>query len=170
MPSRPTRSAAPPRPGPSRRSASASSSSSAEGIRSEPSTAARALPRVLEAVEARDHEPVDVGARAQLEGGLHHDAERAEGADVELREIVARHVLDHLAPAPYRAAVGADHGEADHQVARRAVEVPARPRGVAGEDAAERRAVGRGRIERQPLAPLAQLGLQPVERDARPRR
>jgi hypothetical protein len=39
---------------------------------------------------------------------LHHDAERAEGPDVELRDVVAADVLDHAAPALDHGAVGAD--------------------------------------------------------------
>jgi hypothetical protein len=119
--------------------------------------------RILHASEARDHEPVHVRPRAELERRLDQHAERAAGADVELGQIVARHVLHDLAAAPHEAAVGRDHGEADDQVARGAVEMPPRARGVAGEDPAERGPIRRARVEREPLTTGAERGLQRVQ-------
>ena len=128
---------------------------------------ARGAARVLQVVESRDDEAVDVGARAELHRRLHDDAERAERADEELRQVVARDVLHDLAAAAHEGPVGHDHGEPDEQVARGAVQMPARSRGIAREDAAERRALGPGRVERQPLTPLGQLALQRGEGNAR---
>ena len=141
------------------------------GSRSEPMIARAAAARVLQAVEARDDEAVDVGARAQLHGRLHDDAERAERADEELRQIVAGDVLHDLAAAAHEGAVGHDHGEPDEQVARGAVEMAARARGVAGEDAAERRALGARADRASSHCPrCASSPCSARERHARPRR
>jgi hypothetical protein len=112
---------------------------------------ARGAARVLQVVESRDDEAVDVGARAKLHRRLHDDAERAERADEELRQVVARDVLHDLAaprtrdPSAMTTVSPMSRSRAVPYRCRR------RARGVAREDAAERRALGPGRVERQPL-------------------
>ena len=51
-------------------------------------------------------------------------------ADEEARQVEPGHVLHHLAPTPGRGAVGPYAGDADDEVARRAVAGPARSEGV----------------------------------------
>ncbi len=121
---------------------------------------------VLEPFEAHGHQPLLVGHRPQLHGGLHDHAERAVGADEELGQVVACDVLHDLAAAVHDGAVGGHHGDADEQVARGAVQMTAWPRRVGGEHAAERRARRVGRIEREPLAAGAQGRLQRGDGDA----
>ena len=60
----------------------------------------------------------------QAEDGLDDDGEGAEGADDQLAEVVAGDVLDHPAAGLGDDAVGADHGDADQQVARGADDEP----------------------------------------------
>jgi hypothetical protein len=124
-------------------------------------------PRLLEPGEARDHEPVCIRAGAELHGRLHDHPERAEGADEELGQVIARHVLDHLAPALDGGAARGDHGDADEQVTAGPVEMATRPRGVARQHAAQRGPVGLGGIQGEPLSPLAQLALERAHGDAR---
>ncbi len=122
-------------------------------------------------------ELVGVGARAHGGGGgrgkrvqSHRDledrAERAERAREQLGQVVAGHVLDHLAAALRDRAVGERHAHPHHQVARPAVARPQRTRVAAGQDAAERRAVAR-RVEGQHLPRLRERLLGALERHAR---
>ena len=80
--------------------------------------------------------------------------EGAEGADQQLAEVVAGDVLDHPAAGLGDHAVGADHRDADQQVARGAGGDAARPAGVGGERPADAGA-GHGLVEREPLAAAA---------------
>ena len=61
-----------------------------------------------------------------------------------------------MPPAFADHAVGVDDADADQQVAQRAVAVPARAAGVGGDQAADGRAVGQRRVERQHLVVLAE--------------
>ena len=65
--------------------------------------------------------------RVQAHGHLQDGAERPVGAREKLGQVVARHVLDHLAAAAGERAVGKGHRHAEHQVAWRAVAVAERP-------------------------------------------
>ena len=76
-------------------------------------------------------------------------------------------VLDDLAAAPSRGAVGAHQGEADDQIADRSVSRAPRAERVGREDAPHGRALGHRRIERQALAVRSQSLLQSSERRAR---
>ena len=60
----------------------------------------RGVERRLRAREAEHPASLLGGPRVKPEVRLHHDAERAEGPDVELRDVVAADVLDHAAPRP----------------------------------------------------------------------
>jgi hypothetical protein len=91
-------------------------------------------------------------ARVEAKGDLHDQAERAERAGEQLREVVAGDVLDHLAAGLGDRAVRQSHGDAHDQVARRAVAVAQRPRVAGGEDAADRGLRGARRIEREHLS------------------
>ena len=77
----------------------------------------------------------------QTERRLGDQAERAVGAGEQLAEVVAGDVLHDLAAGLGDGAVGPDHGDADEQVARRAV-------------AEAQRACGAGRDQRRRSSPL----------------
>ena len=124
-------------------------------------------PRFLEAGEARDHQPIGVGARPELHGRLDDHSERPEGADEELGQVVAGDVLDHLAAALDERARRRDHGHADEEIAARSVEVTPRTGRIARENAAERRFVGMRWVEREPLAAPAELALERAQGHAR---
>ena len=91
-----------------------------------------------------------------FEGHVGQDAERAQGADEQFRQIVAGHVLDHFPAAlgefPHRG----DEVDAEDHVARRTVSQPPRAAAVGGEDSADGCLRAKGRIERQHLS----LGLE----------
>src|SRR2546426_10778971 len=82
-------------------------------------------------------------------------AERAERADVELREVVAGDVLDHAPAAGDERAVGADHADPEQEVAHAALGGTERAREGRGDEAADRRRVGPRRGAGEPPAPLA---------------
>ena len=85
---------------------------------------------------------------------LQDQPERAEGSGEELRQVVPRDVLDHLAARLRHGAIGQGHAHAKHEVARRAVAVAQWTR-IAGRDhPADRRGavVAEGRIESKHLA------------------
>ena len=167
IPSMPIRSPPPPSPSPEGAQRLAVHQLERGGHEVRARDRARRAARVLELVESRDDQAVGVGARTELHRRLRDHAERAERADEELRQIVARHVLHDLAAAAHDGAVGHHHREADEEVAGGAVEMSARARGVAREDAADRRPVGPGRVEREPLSALAELALERAEGTAR---
>src|SRR5262249_42625873 len=81
-------------------------------------------------------------------------------SDVEFRQVVSGDVLDDLAAAPDHDAVGANDGDADQEIARRAIQMAPRSGSVARENAADRRAIDIPGIEREPLAPSAELRLE----------
>ena len=88
------------------------------------------------------------GQRMQPEHRLHDQPERPVGARVQLAEVVAGHVLDHLAARGGHGAVGAYHGDPDHQVARRPVAQAPWARRAGGERPADRAGAGRLRARR----------------------
>ena len=107
------------------------------------------------------------GRRVDLERQLKHHAKGAQGTDVQLGQVVAGDVLDH-APARLAAgAVGGGDADAEHQVARRAVQQAPRPAGVGGDHAADGGCRGGRRVQRHKLALRPQNALQLLERQAR---
>ena len=77
--------------------------------------------------------------RMQPHGDAEDHAEGAERAREQLRQVIARDVLDHLAARLGDRAVGQRHRHADDQVARRPVAVAQRARVAGRDDAADRR-------------------------------
>ena len=103
----------------------------------------------------------------EAEHRLRDDRERAERSRGELRQVVARDVLDHLAAALRERAVGQCQRDPDDQVAERAEARHERPVVARGEDPADRGALRPERVEGEALPVLGQRRLQP--RDAAPR-
>ena len=104
-------------------------------------------------VDGRHHPALHVGQRVQPEDRLGDDGEGAEGPDHQLAEVVAGDVLHDPATRLGDHAVGADHGDADEQVAGGADQDPLRAGGVGGEGAADAGA-GDGLLEDEALALL----------------
>ena len=92
-----------------------------------------------------------VRARLAAQRDLHEDADRAERADEQAREVEAADVLHRRAAALHDAAVGGDEPHFEHAVAQRAVAEPATTREAGGQQPADRR-VGVARVERALLA------------------
>src|SRR5262249_42780885 len=116
---------------------------------------------------ARDHHRgLPFGARPDLERRLDDDARGAERTHVELRQVVARDVLDDAPPSAHERAIGADHRDAEEQVADRPLRRAQRTGQVGGHQAADRRAPRMRRIQRQPLAGGGELGPEARERAA----
>ena len=84
------------------------------------------------------------------------DAERAHRAGQELGEVVAGDVLDDPAAPLDHVPLGRDEADADDLVAGPAGAEPPRPGGVGRVDPAERRPVGMGGVDQQPLTLLGQ--------------
>src|SRR3989441_8209999 len=82
---------------------------------------------VFQSIEADAHQALVVRTWPELEGGLDDDRERAVRADEELRQVVARDVLHHLAAALHDRPFGGHDRDTDEQIARRPVEGPPRP-------------------------------------------
>ena len=117
-------------------------------------------------VRRRHHERAGLG-RERMEAQAHprDQAEPPARAAEELPEVVARDVLDDLAARVRDRAVGEHHGHPEHEVAHGSEAVAARPREV-GRDAGPDRRVA-GRVEREPLAVLAEARVQRREADPR---
>ena len=96
----------------------------------------------------------------QLEAQLDDDAERAERADIQLVQVVAGNVFHHATASAGQGAVRVGDPRTDDQVTCRAVREAQRPAGVGGDQPANRRALGRGRVQREELALLAQNPLE----------
>ena len=97
---------------------------------------------------------------------LHDRPQRPERAGEQLGDVVAGHVLDHLAAALRERAVGERHAHTDHEVARAAV-AGAQGAGVGrGHDPSDGGAAVR-RVEREHLARLGERGLGVGEQHAR---
>src|SRR6266540_1587500 len=107
---------------------------------------------VLDRAERRQQHALALWKRVELEAQLHDDADGPKRADVQLVEVVARHVLDDSAAGLADHPVGVDHPCADDQVARRAVEQAQWPTSVGSDDSANRGSVLGGRVEREELA------------------
>src|SRR5205085_8810371 len=91
------------------------------------------------------------GARAQLEGQLCDQAERAVAAVEQFTEIVAGDVLDNVAAGFDLPAVGKKSAQAKHEAARLAVSKALCAAHASGHDAAHARAPVVRRVEWQPL-------------------
>ena len=104
----------------------------------------------------------------QPHGDLGDEPERAERAAVELGEVVAGDVLDDLAARARERAVGERDGDAEHEVARRAVAVAQRAAVAGRDDAADRRrvALAERRVEREHLAGGAEDLVELAQRHA----
>ena len=94
------------------------------------------------------------------EGRRGDEGERPERAAHQLGQVEPRHRLHHLAAALRARAVRPQDGDADDQIAHGPVSRPQRPERVRGDDAADGRLDGVGRIERQPLPALRQFPLE----------
>ena len=100
--------------------------------------------------EFRGHVGHPGGPRVQPERRLGDQAKRARRSSEQLAEVVAGHVLDHLAARMGDHPVGAHHGQSDQEIARGAVAQPAWSGGAGGDHPAHGR-VGRG-VQRELLA------------------
>ena len=109
-----------------------------------------------------DRGGVEPGQRVQAHRHRGDQAERPVGAGEQLREVVARDVLDHLPARLGDGAVAEDHGHADHEVAHAAVAVAQRAGVRGGDHPADGRAVGGAerRVEREHLALGGERGLR----------
>jgi hypothetical protein len=89
----------------------------------------------------------------QADGHFDDHPERPQRPCEELAEVVARHVLDHLAARARDGPVRKRHRHAEDEVARRAVAMTARARVPRGDDAAHRRPVvlAERRVQREHL-------------------
>ena len=105
--------------------------------------------------------------RVEAEHHLGDEAERAERAAEEARQVEPRHVLHHLAAAAGDDAVRAHHRDPDDEIPHRAVARPPRPEGVRGDDPPHRGALGERRIDGEPLPVRRQPALQLRERHPR---
>ena len=107
------------------------------------------------------------GDGADLQGQLGDDAQGAERAGQELGEVVAGDVLDDP-PAPFdHRSLGVHEADADDLIARPPRPEPPRPARVRRIHAAQRRAVGLGGIDQQPLPFRGKDRTQGLQRDPR---
>ena len=102
--------------------------------------------------------------RIELECRSHDDAEAAERACEQARQVVTRDVLDDDAAAFREPAVGARELDPDNEVAWRAIPVPARTAVVGRDETADGRAVGEWWIQWNPLTVAAELASDISER------
>src|SRR5262245_2493302 len=102
--------------------------------------------------------------RAKLEARLGDHGQRAEAPDIKFAEVVAGHILDHLAARASYPAVGMNYGGADQPVARRPVSAAQWAAAGGGDDAADGRTLVAERVERDELS---LFGGRPVERRER---
>ena len=107
---------------------------------------------------ARDDDVL--GDRVQPQGQLGDHAERALGADEELREVVAGRRLDGAAAGPDDAAAREHDLEREHVGAHAAVADGRRPARVRPRHAAERRVRARVDREEEPVRPRRLLELR----------
>ena len=99
--------------------------------------------------------------RQHLQRGLDDDAERAERAGDDARDVVAGDVLDHLAAEVHQLAAAREQGHAEQVIAQGAGAHPGRPRQAGGDHAADGRAGAEvRRLEGEALAMLGELGLE----------
>ena len=98
---------------------------------------------------------------------LDDDAEGAERAGQELRDVVAGHRLDDLGAAPRRRAVRLDEAGTEQEIPPRAVAEAPLAAGIRREHAAHGARAAAVGVQRQHLPVLAQLAGQQIERDAR---
>ena len=106
--------------------------------------------------------PRSPGAGARRKVTLGEERQRPERAHHEARQVEAGHVLHHLGAAPGGRPVGADDGDAEDEVARRAEAGAPRAEGVGRHHAAHRGPVRERGVERQPLpVPGEHLGAAP---------
>ena len=105
------------------------------------------------------------GPRMEPERDARDQPEPAARAGEELPEVVPGDVLDHLAARARDHPARKDDGDADHEVAHRAVAMAPRAREVGGEARADGRVARR--VEREHLPVLAEVGLQVGQPDPR---
>jgi hypothetical protein len=106
-------------------------------------------------------------SRQDLERALDEDAERAEGADEELVEVIARDVLHDAAAGPRDGAVAEDGRCTDEQVADPAVPGAPESGAVRRYDPADRRRIGVRWVDGQELSGAREGGAQLGEGRAR---
>ena len=92
----------------------------------------------------------------QAQRQLEQHAERAEGADHELRDVVAAHRLHDLRAAPCQDAVRLREAHAEQEIAHRPVALAQRAARLGRRDPAERARGPARRVERQDLPPAGQ--------------
>ena len=114
-----------------------------------------------------DHRRFRAGARQHLEIGGNHDAERAKGAEVEPRHVVAGDVLDDHATGFGDGAARVRDRDADQEIAQGAGAVAQRSPATGGDEPADCRVRAAGRIERQTLPMLGQDRLDVAKPGAR---
>src|SRR5215470_8841801 len=112
----------------------------------------------------KDHGLIAGRKRAELETRFGDHGQRAEAPDIKFAEVVAGHILDHLAARARYPAVGMNHGDADQPVARRPVSAAQWAGAGRRDDTAYGRTLVAERIERDELAVFGGL---PVERRER---
>ena len=100
-----------------------------------------------------------------LEGRRHDDAERAEGADVQLHQVVAGDILDDAPAGARELAVGQRDANADHEIARGAVAQSQRPGPTSSEQPADGMTWRVERIEWEKLTGFREVLLQSLELD-----
>src|SRR5262249_3678518 len=86
--------------------------------------------------------------RAELETGFGDHGQRAEAPDIKFAEVVAGHILDHLAARASYPAVGMNYGDANQPVARRPVSAAQWAGAGSRDDAADGRTLVAETIDR----------------------
>ena len=114
-------------------------------------------------LEVAEQRRFPLGSRLDLEVHLRDHSQRAERADVQLHQVVARDVLHHLTAGTRDLAGRVGHRNADHPVADGAVACPTEPVGVGCHHAADRRPFRMRWIEREALSPRPQRRLEVAE-------
>src|SRR5207244_13512580 len=103
----------------------------------------------------------------QLERRRRDDGKAAERSGHQPAEVVTCDVLDDDAAGLRGRSIDANDVDPDDQIARCPVPVTPRTGVIRGDDAADGRAIGRWRIERNPLTVARQLAVDGGERRAR---
>ena len=113
--------------------------------------------RVVQSRMGHAQRGVRLRLREDLEAQLDQDAERAQAADHQLRDVEAGGVLHHLAARAHDLARAIHVADAQDEVAHAAVTVASRPAQPRGDRPAQRRArLDQRRVEREELPVLGQ--------------